>query len=78
MSHSNAQAFGDNGHLNGIFNQLDVPDDVRRRLAQPQQSVQVNIPIRMDDGTLQFFPAWRIRYDDTRGPSKGAFVFIRT
>ncbi|WP_269801101.1 MULTISPECIES: hypothetical protein [Halomonadaceae] len=41
MSHSNAQAFGDNGHLNGIFNQLDVPDDVRRRLAQPQQSVQV-------------------------------------
>ncbi|MBL4610700.1 MAG: Glu/Leu/Phe/Val dehydrogenase, partial [Pseudomonas sp.] len=75
MSHSNDQSFGDDGHLNGIFDQLDVPEDVRRRLAQAQQTVQINIPIRMDDGALQFFPAWRIRYDDTRGPGKGGIRF---
>ncbi|MEX0706740.1 MAG: glutamate dehydrogenase, partial [Woeseia sp.] len=64
MSHSNSQVFGDNDHLNAIFDQLDVAEDVRRRLAQPQQTVQINIPVRMDDGALRFFPSWRIRYDD--------------
>jgi len=29
----------------------------------------------MDDGALQFFPAWRIRFDDTRGPGKGGIRF---
>lgn len=77
MSHikSQAQAFGDNDHLRAIFDRLDVSEDVRLRLAQPQQTVQINIPVRRDDGTLQFFPAWRIRFDDTRGPGKGGIRF---
>ncbi|MEX0706986.1 MAG: Glu/Leu/Phe/Val dehydrogenase, partial [Woeseia sp.] len=29
----------------------------------------------MDDGALRFFPSWRIRYDDTRGPGKGGIRF---
>ena len=41
MSHSNDQSFGDDGHLNGIFDQLDVPEDVRRRLAQAQDRKSV-------------------------------------
>jgi len=68
VSHTNTQ-------LNAIFDQLNIPQDVRQRLAQPQQTVQVNIPVRMDDGSLQLFPAWRIRYNDTRGPGKGGIRF---
>lgn len=64
-----------NSPLNAIFDRLDIPDDIRQRLAQPQQTVQVNIPVRMDDGCLRFFPAWRIRYNDTRGPGKGGIRF---
>ncbi|MAC33770.1 Glu/Leu/Phe/Val family dehydrogenase [Parahaliea mediterranea] len=75
MSHPNSEVFGNNDHLNAIFDQLGVAEDVRRRLAQPQQTVQTNVPVRMDDGSLQFFPAWRIRYDDTRGPGKGGIRF---
>lgn len=75
MSHSSAQAFGDNGHLNKIFDQLDISEDVRRRLAQPQQTMLINVPVRMDDGVLQFFPAWRVLYDNTRGPGKGGIRF---
>lgn len=61
--------------LNSIFDRLDISNDLRQRLAQPQQTVQVNIPVRMDNGSLQFFPAWRIRYNDTRGPGKGGIRF---
>ncbi|HIG18057.1 MAG TPA: hypothetical protein EYQ31_12675 [Candidatus Handelsmanbacteria bacterium] len=42
MSHSNDQSFGDDGHLNGIFDQLDVPEDVRRRLAQARMFPELN------------------------------------
>ena len=75
MSQSKPTPFGENDHLNAIFDQLDVSDDARRRLAQPMQTVQANIPVRMDDGSLQFFQAWRIRYNDTRGPGKGGIRF---
>ncbi len=57
--------------LDALFDRLNIAKDIRRRLAQPQQTVQANIPVRMDDGSLQLFPAWRVRYNDTRGPGKG-------
>lgn len=75
MNQSESAPFSGNDHLNAIFDQLDVSDDARRRLAQPMQIVQVNIPVRMDNGSLQFFPAWRIQYNDTRGPTKGGIRF---
>src|SRR3546814_17638895 len=31
--------------------------------------------IRMDDGSRKSFLAWRCRYDDTRGPTKGGIRF---
>ena len=61
--------------LNALFDRLNIAKDIRRRLAQPQQTVQANIPVRMDDGSLQLFPAWRIRYNDTRGPGKGGIRY---
>lgn len=75
MSQSKSKPFGNDDHRDAIFDRLDVSDDARRRLAQPMQTVQVKIPVRMDDGSLQFFQAWRIQYDDTRGPGKGGIRF---
>lgn len=75
MKQSESTTSSGNDHLNAIFDQLDVSDDTRRQLAQPMQTVQVNIPVRMDNGSLQFFPAWRIQYNDTRGPTKGGIRF---
>ncbi|HEY9711082.1 MAG TPA: Glu/Leu/Phe/Val dehydrogenase, partial [Oculatellaceae cyanobacterium] len=41
------------------------------RLKYPKSSLNVSIPVRMDDGTLKIFQGYRVRYDDTRGPAKG-------
>ncbi len=61
--------------LDEVFDQLDVSDDVRTRLAQPKLALTVNIPVRMDDGTLQVFKGFRVQFDDTRGPTKGGVRF---
>src|SRR5712691_3938793 len=61
--------------LDDIFEQLKVSDDVRRRLGQPKLTYQVNMSLRMDDGSLRVLPGWRVQYDDTRGPTKGGIRF---
>ena len=58
-----------------IFDRLDVDDDVRRQLHQPMRVHQAAIPVRMDNGSLRFFPGWRAQYDHCRGPCKGGIRF---
>ncbi|MGM0951654.1 MAG: Glu/Leu/Phe/Val family dehydrogenase [Pseudomonadota bacterium] len=58
-----------------IFDRLDVDDDVRRQLQQPMRVHQAAIPVRMDNGSLRFFPGWRAQYDRSRGPGKGGIRF---
>ncbi len=37
--------------------------------------MKVRLMIRMDDGSRKSFIAWRCRYDDTRGPTKGGIRY---
>ncbi len=48
-----------------------ISEDAIESLKFPQTSLSVSIPVRMDDGSLQVFQGYRVRYDDTRGPGKG-------
>ncbi|MCA1991769.1 MAG: Glu/Leu/Phe/Val dehydrogenase [Coleofasciculus sp. S288] len=48
-----------------------ISEDAVERLKYPKASLSVSIPVRMDNGTLQVFQGYRVRYDDTRGPGKG-------
>lgn len=61
--------------LTEVFEHLDLPADARTRLAQPKLALAVNIPVRMDDGSLQVFKGYRVQFDDTRGPTKGGVRF---
>jgi len=61
--------------LKTVYEHLEISNDARKRLIQPKQTVQVSIPVRMDDGSLRIFDGWRVQYDDTRGPSKGGIRF---
>ena len=45
------------------------------RLKHPKAIVQVAVPVRMDDGSLQIFEGYRVRHDDSRGPGKGGIRF---
>jgi glutamate dehydrogenase (NAD(P)+) len=40
-------------------------------LREPMRELTVNIPIRMDDGSVRIFKGYRVQYSDARGPCKG-------
>lgn len=40
-------------------------------LREPMREVIVNIPVRMDDGSVRVFRGYRVLYSDARGPGKG-------
>lgn len=50
---------------------VSLSEDTIERLKHPKSSLIVSIPVRMDDGSLRIFQGYRVRYDNTRGPSKG-------
>lgn len=54
---------------------LDIHDDVMEQLRYPKETLAATLSIRMDDGSIRSFKAWRCRYDDTRGPTKGGIRF---
>jgi glutamate dehydrogenase (NADP+) len=54
---------------------LALDADVLEKLKYPRETTKVRLMIRMDDGSRKSFMAWRCRYDDTRGPTKGGIRF---
>ena len=54
---------------------LDVDPDVVEKLKYARETTKVRLMIRMDDGSRKSFLAWRCRYDDTRGPTKGGIRY---
>ncbi|HAX89595.1 MAG TPA: glutamate dehydrogenase [Cyanobacteria bacterium UBA11370] len=57
--------------LQAAMKYVSISEDAIERLKYPKFSLNVSIPVRMDDGSLKIFQGYRVRYDDTRGPGKG-------
>ncbi len=57
--------------LDEALKHVKLSDDAIARLRSPKANLQVSIPLRRDDGSLEIFQGYRVRYDDTRGPTKG-------
>jgi glutamate dehydrogenase (NADP+) len=60
-----------NQRLEKALRHVTISEDAIERLQYPKSSLTVSIPVRMDDGTLRIFQGYRVRYDDSRGPTKG-------
>lgn len=52
-----------------------VSDAVRLRLRRPERLLEVAVPVRMDDGSLEVFVGWRVHHSTVRGPGKGGIRF---
>ena len=61
--------------LDNALKYVKISEDAIARLQYPKASVSVSIPLRLDDGSLQVFRGYRVRYDDTRGPAKGGIRY---
>ena len=49
--------------------------DLIRVLSKPKKAVEVSIPTRKDDGTVQVFTGFRVTHNIARGPSKGGIRY---
>ncbi|MBU0578311.1 Glu/Leu/Phe/Val dehydrogenase [Patescibacteria group bacterium] len=45
-------------------------------LSQPQKTLIVSLPVRMDDGSLKVFEGYRVQHSELRGPFKGGFRYL--
>lgn len=54
---------------------IGLEDYMRRILTTPFREVQVEVPVRMDDGRIEVFTGYRIQHNGARGPCKGGIRF---
>jgi len=40
-------------------------------IKEPRRIFEVNLPVRMDDGSIQIFRGYRVQHSNARGPAKG-------
>lgn len=54
---------------------LGLSPDVTTMLKTPMRELHVSMPVRMDDGHVKVFHAFRVQYNDARGITKGGIRF---
>jgi len=52
-----------------------INKDVLLKLKNPDRLVEAYLPVRMDNGSLEIFRAYRVQHDNSRGPYKGGIRF---
>ncbi|MBB71100.1 MAG: glutamate dehydrogenase [Legionellales bacterium] len=62
-------------HLDKAAKFADIEAESLERLKYCRATLEVSVPVRMDDGSLRVFTGYRVRHDDTRGPTKGGIRF---
>ena len=55
--------------------ELRLDDEMRRLFKTPFREIQVEVPIRMDDGSLGVFLGYRVQHNGARGPMKGGLRY---
>ncbi len=54
---------------------LGLDSEMRTLLTLPFREVRVEIPVRMDDGSLRVFVGYRVHHNGVRGPAKGGIRY---
>jgi glutamate dehydrogenase/leucine dehydrogenase len=54
---------------------LKLDQDTREMIKYPERILTVTVPVRMDDGHIHRFEAYRVQHSSVRGPAKGGIRF---
>lgn len=57
--------------LHAVAEVMRLSDEVTGFLSEPQRVLAVNIPLRMDDGSMKFFKGYRSQHNRALGPARG-------
>ena len=54
---------------------LELSDEVVAILSNPRRVLNVSLPVRLDDGTVEVFQGYRVQHSLDRGPAKGGLRY---
>jgi glutamate dehydrogenase (NADP+) len=54
---------------------IEISAEALQRLRHPKSVLTVSIPLRRDDGSLEFFEGYRVHHSDLLGPGKGGLRY---
>ncbi len=63
------------GRLEEILEGHSLSKEALLLLSKPKRSLSITIPVRMDNGSVQTFNAYRIAYNNALGPTKGGIRY---
>ncbi len=63
------------GRLGDLREEMNMTESEFELLNRPRRSLSFAIPVRMDNGQVKTFNAYRIQYNDALGPTKGGFRY---
>ena len=61
--------------LESAVRHLGLDDGLHKLLATPRRSLEVAVPLRRDDGSLEVLQGYRVQHNLSRGPAKGGIRF---
>jgi glutamate dehydrogenase (NAD(P)+) len=63
------------GQLRRVGEMFAIDQNLIRVLSGCKKTVEVNVPVRMDDGMVRTFEGFRVTHNVARGPSKGGIRY---
>jgi glutamate dehydrogenase (NAD(P)+) len=61
--------------LDEVARLIGLNESIHGYLRVPKRVLEVNFPVRMDDGTFHMFAGYRVQHNMSRGPGKGGIRF---
>jgi glutamate dehydrogenase (NAD(P)+) len=61
--------------LRRIAGLCDIGENMLNVLLKCKKALEVSVPVRMDDGSVEVFDAYRVTHNIARGPSKGGIRY---
>lgn len=62
-------------NFDAAADKLELNNDIREMIKYPERVLTVTVPVRMDDGHIRRFEAYRVQHSSVRGPSKGGIRY---
>jgi glutamate dehydrogenase (NAD(P)+) len=64
-----------NSYLDVAADLIELTAEMRDVLHRPAREISVEVPVRMDNGTLRMVRGYRVQHNDSRGPFKGGIRY---
>ncbi|OGE26790.1 hypothetical protein A3C26_03295 [Candidatus Daviesbacteria bacterium RIFCSPHIGHO2_02_FULL_39_12] len=61
--------------LNNAARHIKLPEGLLEKLQQPERIIQLNIPLKKDNGKIELMKGYRVQYNNDLGPYKGGLRF---